>query len=203
MIGLDLLGADVGDVGYVKAQVAAFRTRLDKVPVTVSVARAVVARAWRMIDQARQIVAAQGARSLIGPRMIEAPAEHILWHRDKLAALPAAADPNAIYESADDLRKWAGEAYGILMTATQERALQERIRDEFWRDVGQAIKDLPARLRPGNLFAWLTGLPLWAWALIAVGGAGAIVGVAAWFLRPAVPTVARVAAERYLPGRPI
>lgn len=61
-------------------------------------------------------------------------------------------------------------------------------------DVGKQVKDFGKAVM--NPVSWLTGLPLWAWGLIALAGVG-ILGFAA--VKLLGPSIGMVAAARYLP----
>jgi len=199
---LEMLGADVGDPAFVSAAVKDFEAQLGATPVTFEVARRVAARALAMTDEAEKAAKAN-ASSLVGPAMWELPRGHLRWHADAVAKELAGRDPNATpYERAADLKKWAAAAYRTLMTTVQSDAITERIRTELWSDLASAVAAIPAsaveqiRKIPGAIVEGATGLPLWAWTLIVVGGVG-LVGFAAYkVLLAAAPSAGAALAGR-------
>lgn len=217
MIGLDLLGAEAtvghkGDEAVVGAyDLGAEQRQMNRIkPVPVAVARALAAGGLKAIDQATAIAEGKWYETSVpGGTSREKVREHLRWHVDKLRDL---ADPAAVYASADDLKKWVMVAFIEFNAAEESRARVRantitRAAGEAWGemllDVSRAAAALPGAVgrAVSDAVRGVTGLPIWAWGVLAAGIVG-LVGFAAYkILQPAVPIMARAAVDRYLPGR--
>lgn len=99
------------------------------------------------------------------------------WHDKKLAEMRQGS-VNAVYPHGDDLKKWVLAAYSEWNAAEDGRGESERVAGKRLDDLGRRIAELPGvaveaiRQLPGKVVESATGLPLWAWSLLAVGGVG-------------------------------
>lgn len=127
---------------------------------------------------------------------------HLQWHAD---ALDKISDPNAIYASGADLKKWVMQAF-IEQNATEEGAAEARQSwskawsdwADMWVDIAQFIAALPREIAK-KIVENVTGVPLWAW----VAGSAMLAGLLGYGVYkiasgPAGGVVAGVVARRYL-----
>jgi hypothetical protein len=138
-------------------------------------------------------------------------AGHLQWHADALAKVIG--NSNAIYDSGADLKKWVLNAF-VEQNASEEgsaAAGQQWSKAwsdwaDMWIEVGKFIATLPKEIAKGvgdlagDVVKGVTGLPLWAWALIGLGVVG-VIGFVAWSIinSKAGAAIAGTAARRYLP----
>lgn len=199
VLGTDVLcGAVVGDaveedaraIGQRAKQMAALKN------VTVSIARSLLRGGQAAIVEADKV----GTRDRENHRANIRG--HLQWHRDALDK--AAATPDAVYASADDLKKWVLESYIEANVAREGRARAEQIWSEMWREIGAGIADYARRA--GNVLAApflavesAAKVSGWVWA----GGIAAVVGLVGYgayrVLLAAAPGAGQHVARRYLP----
>lgn len=130
---------------------------------------------------------------------------HLQWHQTVLAGSLAQniGDLSVPYANADDLKKY------VLMAYTEENATEEGAKAkgetlskawgdyaDMWIEAGKFIASLPPKAlekvgeaakairsaaadAAGGFISDVTGLPVWAWALIGVGVVG-VLGLVAW-----------------------
>jgi nitrate reductase NapE component len=118
------------------------------------------------------------------------------WHASTLA--PLASTPNAMYASGEDLKQWVLAAFREANAVEEGSAQLQKAWDQMWSDIADAAKALPKEVAKfvgdvsSNVVKGLTGLPIWAWALIATGVVGAL-GFFIWALArtPAGTAVAK------------
>lgn len=116
------------------------------------------------------------------------------WHDKKLAEMRQGS-VNAVYPHGDDLKKWVLAAYSEWNAAEDGRGESERVAGKRLDDLGRRIAELPGvaveaiRQLPGKIVESATGIPLWAWSLLLVGGAG-LTGYGVWRILVATAPVA-------------
>ena len=198
--GLSLLGTSTIGEYNIQAQQRQMNTLKQ---VTVSVAKVLVRGAQKVANET--ITLAHGGifdKELPGITSLKNTQGHLQWHADKLAGL---SDPMALYDSSDDVKKWAMQAWIDANAVEEGRARQGEIWDDMWTEIGQELAKMPAKIvkavvaLPGQAFEGLTGIPSWVFW---VGGGVLVlgVGVGVWkLITLATPAVAHVAAQRYLP----
>jgi hypothetical protein len=217
--GCSVVGMDVSwmDPNEVKRLADDFRAKLDKVPVTFSVASALVSRGLGFTEATKRTVESQKGNSGFGPAMWESPAGHLKWHQDHIRKELAGRDPKeTLYPRYEDLKEWVTQAYRNVMAATQEKELREGITSQFWGDIATYLTDLPANVvstvvdttkktagavaeLPGKVVETVTGVPTWAWK-VGIAGGVALGGYALYkILLAAAPVATGVLVKRYLP----
>jgi hypothetical protein len=189
--GLDLLGAY--DIGQLQLQMNTLKQ------VTVGIARALVKGGQSV---AKQTIDEATANDLPGITSLKNTQAHLQWHANKLSGL---SDPTAMYDSSDDLKKWAMQAWIDANAVDEGAGYQQQAWDDMWTEIGTNLVSLPAKVAntvmaiPGQIVKGVTGIPLWAWIL---GGVGLVVlvGVGVFkLLKVATPVATHVAMARYLP----
>jgi hypothetical protein len=199
--GLDVLGGDV--IGLFDIQAEQKQMNALK-PVTVRVAHALLAGGQTAINGA--IAAAKQPfykADLPGATARDNVMWKLKWHEATLA--PLTGDPNRLYSAGEDLKKWTMQAF-IEANAVQEGAAYlEQAWTQMWVEIGQALAAIPAEVRQALIKAAsgavqaVTGLPLWAWGAIAVGGTAALGFIAYKFANTrAGGAVGGVVARRYI-----
>lgn len=201
--GLDMLGADMGDPNYINDAIAEFKGRLNKTPITFSVAKTIADSGLDMTQQAEDAIK---KGSILGPAFYQNPRGHLQWHVAAIKKEIKGQDPKTIpYTHMDDLRKWAVEAYRAMFTANVEQQQLTKIRQELYADLVSAISEIPHDVVqtitkiPGAIVEGVTGVPIWAWSVMGVGAAGALGYGVYRIVRAVGPAAARVAVNRYLP----
>ena len=199
--GADVLGGElVGMIDIADAQ----RKMNALKPVTVRVAKALLRGGQEAIEGALK-----GAKrpfyqaDLPGGTARDNVKWKLKWHADHIA--PVAGDPNRLYDAGDDLKKWTMQAFVEANAVEEGAAYLDEAWSAMWAEIGAALAALPAEVRQalakavsGTVEA-VTGLPLWAWGLIAAGGT-ALLGFAAYKIANtrAGGAVAGVAARRWI-----
>jgi hypothetical protein len=139
------------------------------------------------------------AKGLPGPTERKNVQAHLQWHADLLAKLMN--QPNALYPSGDDLKKYVMEAFVDANAVEEGAAYIDAAWDQMWQEIAVAIQALPAEVRhvvtsaANNLVEGATGIPLWGWGLIA---AGLVVGVGYLAYKVATGPVGGAVAKHYL-----
>jgi len=203
--GEDILGEDAYDV-LGMFDIASAQRKMNALPkkVTVRMAKALLAGGQEAITGA-QAIAAQ--KSLPGGTARDNVAAHLSWHNDKLARMTGS--PNAFYDPGQDLAKYVMMAFIEANAAEEGATYLDQAWSQMWQEIANAIAALPSDIRKAVVSAasgaieTITGLPVWAWALIAVGSVGLlgflaykIIGAAA--NSKAGAATAGVLARRYL-----
>lgn len=147
--------------------------QLKQVPI--SIARALLKGGQAAIDEA-----IKGAKQpwykpdLTGATNRSNVKAHLEWHANALSGLT---DTNAMYASGQDEIKWVRQAF---IEANSVEAGNETLNaawDLMWIEVAASLKALPREIadRVGSTIWGI--LPWYAWAGIAVGGAGLLYGI--------------------------
>jgi hypothetical protein len=140
--------------------------------VPVSVAKILLKSGRDAITRAKSIAA---ANNLPGGGARDNTAWKLQWHAETLSKL---SDPNAMYSSGEDLKKWVLAAY-VEANAAEEGALWIAAAwSQMWSEIGAAIANLPKIIaqKINEAAGELLGMPVW---IVALGGLG-ILGVAAY-----------------------
>ena len=166
---------------YVRDKVAALDAELAPLNLSFAAARKLGQKAVGWTERAEAAIKAH-PDTLLGPATYEMPRGHVKWHLDYIAKrkfFEGALGPDKIaYDKSEDLKKWVSACYRIMVAADQDSALRDSIRDELRSDLIDAVVSAPGRAAdmalaaPGKVVESATGLPLWAWSLLAVGGVG-------------------------------
>lgn len=175
--GVDILGGNV--IGFV--DIAAEQKQMNALkPVTVRVAHALLKGGQLAINGA-----ITGAKQpwykadLPGATARDNVFWKLKWHEQSLAELPPG-DPNRLYAPGEDLKKWTMQSFIEGNAVEEGAAYLDQAWTTMWKEIGDAIAALPAEARKALASATsgvvesITGLPLWAWAGIAVGGTAAL-----------------------------
>jgi len=126
------------------------------------------------------------------------------WHRDNIGR--QSFTPTAMYSSASDLKKWVMCAF-IEGNAVQEGAVgAEQSWSKMWAEIGKAIATLPKDISDlvgkttSDIIKGVTGVPVWGWAIIAVGLVGGLgFGTYKLLNTRTAATLIGIGARRYLP----
>ena len=169
-------------------------TALKAMPV--SVAKTMLRSGQLVIARTIQTAALEG---LPGPAAREKVRGKLKWHASTLSKF---SDPNAVYASGDDLRKWVMQAYIESNAVEEGSAYADQLWSEMWTEIKQNMAALPAKAREAVIKAasgaleTVTGIPTWAWGVGAAIGLG-LIGFVGYKIvtGPAGAMVAR----RYLP----
>ncbi len=177
--GLMCLGAD--DTLDARAKLA--RARIQAIqPVTLAVALKITEDGLKAANKALEIVKSDAyKKSTAGVTALTEEGVgryywQLKWHQDNLVKLVAGKDAKALngtaYADADDLKRAAGSAVTELLVADFGATFFDRVNDEFWGDVETGLKQYAKQVAEGvtNPIKTITGLPLWAWLVIALGG---------------------------------
>lgn len=181
-------------LGYIDIQQSQRRMNELKV-VTVGVAQALITGGFEAVDGAIKTAA---AKKLPNQKTLDNVRWKLIWHRDNLAKF---GDRNAPYPDANDLKKWVMQSF-IEANATEEGALYiDSAWTRMWNEISAEIAKLPQKVRDeaSKAVQNITGLPVWAWALVGVGGLLAVGGIIYAIINSrAGAAVAGVAARKYL-----
>lgn len=137
--------------------------------VTVSIAQALLDGGFDAINQAISVAKTNG---LPGDTARNTVLGKLQWHQNTLQGM--ATTPNAMYSPGNDLKHWVTQAFVEANAATVgAQYLQDRW-DNTWKKVLAAIAALPKEIRHvvSSIVEDVTGLPIWAWALLGLGGVG-------------------------------
>ncbi len=144
-------------------------------PVTVGIAKSLIRGGQTVMAVATEIAT---AHELPDIQTLGTTSGHLKWHSDKLATLP---DDKAVYDSGDDAKKWAMQAFIEANAVETGAAWVDGAWTRMWNEIGAELAALPkqivqaiARL-PGQAFEAATGIPSWAFY---VGAAVLVAGVA-------------------------
>ena len=161
---------------YVRDKVAALDADIAPLNLSYEAARKLAKRAIGWTQRAETAIKTH-SETLFGPATYETPRGHVQWHLDYIEKKPLNLDlVRTPYEKSDDLKKWVSACYRIMVAADQDSALRDSIRDELRADLLDAVVAAPGRAAgwvaeaPGKVVESATGLPLWAWTAIALGG---------------------------------
>jgi hypothetical protein len=141
--------------------------------VPVSVARIMLRSGQDAITRAQAIAA---ANNLPGDTARQNVKWKLAWHAESLANQK---DPNAMYSSGDDLKKWALAAYVEANAAEEGAYWIAQAWSAMWSEIGAAIRALPVQIAQevNKTAGALLGLPIWAIVVGAVGVVGLGVAV--------------------------
>ena len=178
-------------------------------PVTLAVARALLSSGQEVIAKAVSVAKQPWYRSdLPGESARNKVYGKLQWHAAQLGAQHD--DPNTVmYASGDDLKKWVMQAF-IEQNASDagaEAAAWLEIKwNAMWEKIAAALASIPRQVRAALISAAsgtieaVTGLPLWAWLTILIGGTAVVGFIAYKLFFAAANTKAGVAVvSRYLP----
>lgn len=161
------------DIGAARHQMDALK------PVTVGAAKALIHGGQQVIAVAQEM---SRASDLPDTNTLATTAGHLHWHQSKLAGLK---DDKAIYDSADDAKKWTMQAFIESNAVEEGAAYLDEAWSQMWTEIGQNLASVPSKIISytgglvSNAVQSVTGLPMWAWSLAIVGGVG-LVGYGAY-----------------------
>lgn len=195
---IDILGIEhqfAHVLGYI--DIAQSQRRMNELKVvTVGVAQALLTGGFEAIDGA---IRTAKDKKLPNLKTLDNARWKLIWHRDNLAKF---GDRNAPYKDANDLKKWVMQAF-IEANTVEEGALYiDSAWTRMWNEISVEIAKLPqkAREEASKAVQNITGLPVWGWALVGVGGLALVGGILYAVLNSrAGAAVAGVAARRYIP----
>lgn len=147
-----------------------------------------------------QAIATADAQGLPGPTERKNVQAHLQWHANALAKV--ANQPNTIYASGDDLKKYVMAAFIDANAVEEGAAYLNAAWDQMWQEIAAAIAALPAEVRhvvttaAGSLVEGATGIPLWGWGLMA---AGLVAGVGYVAYKVATGPAGAAVVKHYLP----
>jgi hypothetical protein len=165
-------GQDVTVLGMIDIQ--AWQAQMNTIKqVPVSVARVLLKSGQDAIQRAMNVAK---SKSLPGDTARETCFWKLVWHEEALAKLP---DPNAMYSSGDDLKKWVLAAY-VEANAAEEGALWiAQAWSQMWNEIGVALAKLPKQIaaQVNQTVGSLLGMPVWLMVLLGltVVGGGVLV----------------------------
>jgi hypothetical protein len=115
------------------------------------------------------------------------------WHESNINSQRD--KPNAAYANILDLKEWVGRAFQEYDVIQTGKAALERNWSLLWQDMGKNLAALPQNIRDaaGDGVEWLTGIPVWGWALG--------IGVLAFGAYKLALAAAPAAAHAYIGGR--
>lgn len=148
-------------------------------PVTVGAAKALIHGGQQVISVAQEM---SRASDLPDTNTLATTAGHLHWHQQKLAGLK---DDKAIYDSADDAKKWTMQAFIESNAVEEGAAYLDEAWSQMWTEIGQNLASVPSKVisYAGGVVSTavksVTGLPMWAWSLVIIGGVG-LVGYGAY-----------------------
>jgi len=142
--------------------------------VPVSVARVLCKNGGDVIYQATLLAI---AKNLPGMSARKTATGKLRWHEGELSKL---SDPNAIYSSGDDLKKWVLAAYVEANAVEEGLGWVSTAWGKMWNEIGAAIAKLPVQIamQINETAGALLGVPGWAVGVAVLSIVG--VGVAAY-----------------------
>jgi hypothetical protein len=191
---VDVLGDDITVLGYIDIQQAQRQMNSLKA-VTIGVAQVLLKGGFEAIDGA--IRTAQ-SKKLPNLKTLENMRGKLIWHRDNLGKF---GDRNAPYRDANDLKRWVVDAY-VQANGVEEGALYiDQAWTTMWNEISSELAKIPQKFRDeaANAVQNITGLPVWAWGLVA-GGVLVLIGGVVYMLAnsKAGAAVAGIAAKTYM-----
>lgn len=185
--------------------IAAAQKKMNELPkkITIRIAQALLRAGQGAIEGALAIAA---KKNLPGGAARKNVQDHLGWHAKKIHEMASVgASPNAFYDPGQDLAKYVVMAFIEANAAEEGAAYLTAAWSRMWQEIGQAIAALPADIRKvvtssvGGLIQTITGLPVWAWALLGIGTLAGL-GFILWKLinSKAGVAVAGVATKRFL-----
>ena len=174
-------------------------------PVTVRVARALLTGGQKAIDGAIAGAKQPWYKSdLPGVKRRDEVAGKLRWHAETLAKITG--DPNALYRSGDDLKRWTMNAYIEANAVSEGAAYLNMAWSQMWQEITAALAAIPRQVRDAMIAAAsgtveaVTGIPIWGWFALGIAtlvGTGLLV----WKLVTSKTgtAITGVAIRRYLP----
>lgn len=194
ILGTHILGA-YEVLGMFDIQAAQKKMNALPKQITVRMAQALLKGGLEAIDGA---IALAKQKNLPGGTARNNVAAHLHWHGEKILTM-VGGSPNAFYDPGQDLAQWTMRAFVEANAAEEGAAYLDAAWTQMWVEIAKAIEALPKQIRDavmktaGGFIEGVTGLPVWAWLLIIVGGTALVGYIAVKLIGAAANTKAGAA----------